>query len=139
MIRNHFIKVMNTQLGFRKVYLMRLCVLGMMMVSSGCASSGKTGLDHYATVADESLLIYKEAERAYKEGDYELAQKNYEDFTTKFSGDVLTKIAFYYYGRSSEELGQKEKARDIYLRMMELFPGDFWAESAQRRIQLFNQ
>lgn len=139
MRRNHFGQVHEQSLFHEKKNLGVVCLLMMTVALASCATGGRTGLDHYAAVADESLLIYKEAERAYKSGDYELAQKNYEDFTARFSDDVLTKIAYYYYGRSSEEIGQKDRAREIYLKVMDLFPGDFWAESAQRRIQMLNQ
>lgn len=113
-----------------------LCTVIFMM--AGCASSGMMGGADYVAVADESFLIYKEAERAFKSGDFELAKKNYEDFTTRFSDDVLTKIAYYYLGRSYEELGGKDDAREIYRKVIDLYPDDFWAESAMQRIQILN-
>jgi TolA-binding protein len=109
------------------------------MLTGGCAATSGGVPEHYAVVADESFLIYKEAERAYKAGDYELAQKNYEDFTVKYPDDVLARIALFYLGRSQEELGHNDKAREVYSRIIEVYPGDFWAESAGRRLQTLNR
>lgn len=128
------------QLSSRRRFLFFGSIMAVsVMLTGGCAATSGGVPEHYAVVADESFLIYKEAERAYKAGDYELAQKNYEDFTAKYPDDVLGQIALFYLGRSHEELGRKDKAREIYSRVIEMYPDDFWAESAARRLQMLNR
>jgi TolA-binding protein len=136
-MRRDVMKHKNNQQSFFNATLSAcIFIVGGAILLGGCASMGSgLGETHYAAVADESFMIYKEAERAFKAGDFELSKKNYDDFINRFPDDPLAKVARYFLGRSLEELGNDEAAREAYLRLMELNPDDFWAEYAAKRIQ----
>lgn len=109
----------------------------MLAVCCGCSSGIAPKVD-YATVADESFLLYKEGEKAYKSGKYEDAIALLAQFVNEYPDDVLHKIGLYYLGRSFESTGETDKAREYYVQLIEKYSADFWAESAQRRLKLLD-
>ena len=119
----------------RLVYCLML--MSFAAVLTGCSSS-ITPKTNYANIADESFLLYKEGEKAYKSGNYEDAIALLTQFVNKYPDDILHKIGLYYLGRSFEATGETDKAREYYVQIIEQYSADFWAESAQRRLKLLD-
>ncbi len=96
------------------------------------------GVEDFTSVTDESFLSYRRGEQAYNFGDYEAAKRNFEEFTAKFPNEALHKVALFYLGRSYEQLQETEKAKESYREVITKYKGDFWADSAERRLRNLN-
>lgn len=105
----------------------------IVMMSLGCASTGM--VNHSVGVTDSSFLSYRRGEQAYEIGDYEAAKKNFAEFVAQYPNESLYKVALFYLGRSYEQLKDFDQAREAYTQVMERYKGDFWAQSAEKRLR----
>ena len=118
---------------FRKPFLL----FSVIFLMCGCASS-TTSVDTFGSVTDEAYLSYHRGEQAYNFGDYEAAKKNFEEFVNKYPDESLHKIVLYYLGRCYENLNDTAKAKEVYVEAIQKYKGDFWANSAERRLRNLN-
>lgn len=118
----------------KKTFFLSVWVL--LAALTGCVTTPDKPLT--ADIADPAYILYKQAERAYKNENYTLAQEKYQEFVDRFPEDKLHNISMYYLARSYQMNNNPDKARDIYNQIMEKYKDSFWADSAKKRLMSMN-
>ena len=78
---------------------------------------------------------YSEGERLYEKREYGKAIAKYEEYIRDHPEGNMAVISQYYMARSYEELGQAEKAREIYEKIVKEKPQLIWASFSKTRLE----
>lgn len=111
----------------RRSVLMRLVgmIVGGLLLAS-CASKGPA---HYY------FGDYSEAERLYNKGEYEKAIDKYNAYLQENPEGNLAVIARYYIGKSYAALGDKERAKEVFNKIVAEYPDLVWANFAKNQLK----
>ena len=96
----------------------------MLSFITGCATGGQ--------YIDDS---YHQAKKAYETGKYEEAAKDFGQYITDNPDSSLNEINLYYLGNSYMKLGQLDKAKEAYQKLIGQFKSGFWVELAQKDME----
>lgn len=81
---------------------------------------------------------YSEAEAAYNQGNYQEAIDKYSSYIAENPEGNLAIIAKYYTARSYASLGQKDKARELYVEISQKYPDHVWAKFSTAQLEELN-
>ncbi len=96
---------------------------------SSCARFFPKGPDRYYFGA------YSEAETAYNQERYQEAIDKYSAYTAENPEGNLAVIAKYYTARSYAQLGQMDKARELYQEIVQKYPDLVWAKFSASQLE----
>jgi TolA-binding protein len=106
-----------------------ISVLILCMFLSACARMFPKGPDRFY------FGSYSEAEVAYNQGNYQEAVDKYSAYIAENPEGNLAVIAEYYMARSYANLGQADKAREYYTRIIQEHPDLVWAKFSEGQLQ----
>jgi TolA-binding protein len=75
-------------------------------------------------------LFFKRGEIYYSQRDYDKAKSSYKEFIVNFPNSPLVADAWYWTGKSSENLGQNDEALQLFSKVIDGYPGKDAAASA---------
>ncbi|WP_340111488.1 tetratricopeptide repeat protein [Maribellus mangrovi] len=92
----------------------------------------------YHSLVDD--ILYRKAKLAMADQDYTLAAEYYEAIITDYSYDLLGDDASFNLAEIyNYHLDQKEKARDLYKRMLTAYPGSVYIEESRAKYRELRQ
>jgi len=78
---------------------------------------------------------YSEAENFYEKGEYARAAAKYEEYLRENPGGNMAVISRYYMAKSYEGMGQADRAREIYEKIVKEAPELIWATFSRERLE----
>lgn len=78
---------------------------------------------------------YSAAEEFYERGEYRKAIEKYEEYVRENPEGNMAAIADYYRAKSYENLGEVDKARGLYAKVVKNHPAVIWANFSKTRLE----
>lgn len=78
---------------------------------------------------------YSEAEKLYKKREYRKAIEKYEEYARENPEGNMAVIASYYMAKSYESLGETQKARELYEKIIRDHPSLIWADYSKNQLK----
>lgn len=107
----------------KKSYLKWIFVV-LILAGTGCRSS-----------ASFNFGAYSEAENFYEKGEYAKAAAKYEEYLRENPAGNMAVISRYYMAKSYEGMGQTDRAREVYNKIIKDSPDLIWAKFAKERLE----
>ena len=96
--------------------------------------------DSVETISNQTILddvYWLEATIRMRQGEFEKSLTLLEKIIQEYGEDILADDAFFLKGEIYErQLGQKEKAMEIYREFLNKYPGSVYAAEARKRFRM---
>lgn len=104
-----------------------LFLFSLTLTMISCASARPAG-DHY-------FGSYSEAEKLFKQGEYERAIQKYQEYRDENPEGNMAVISQYYIAKSHAMLGHVDTAKDMFQDIIAKHPDLVWANFSQTQLK----
>ena len=109
-----------------------ILLLLLQIVLGGCLP--KTTVLTVPVETGPGKELFSKAEKLFQAKSYQKAREAYNEYITRFPDGPLAGGAFLRIGTIQEALGSHSKARDVYQRLIDAYPGSSFARDARVEI-----
>jgi TolA-binding protein len=81
---------------------------------------------------------YNSGKRAQERGNYKEAARYYQQYVADNPDSTMTEVAMYYLAECYQEMGDNQKAKDTYGKLVAKYKSGFWADSAKKELKELN-
>ena len=112
-------------------YLLAVIAVILLVILAGCVTQGH----YYSEGKSKVVKIYKEADRLYKQKQYDDAKEYFQQIVTNHSESPLAELAMYHLGCCYKEQKQYQKAISTYQELINKYHTGPWADLAKKDIE----